>query len=118
MTGTASLPTGRAGEEGFADPAFLTAWTRHRAIYSYTLRAELVYQLLKLYRAKPTLAPTQPMEVLLVDEYQDLNLLAKSLQRFGLLWIAKHRDHGYGRRRSEHLLLQARSPRRDSTLQR
>lgn len=65
---------GEGWEEGFGDPAFLTAWSRHRAIYSYTLRSELVYQLLKLYRTNPTLTPVQPIEVLLVDEYQDLNL--------------------------------------------
>ena len=63
---------GEGWEAGFADPQFLTAWKRHRAIYSYTLRAELVYQLLQMYRTNPTLTPSH-VEVFLVDEYQDLN---------------------------------------------
>lgn len=65
---------GDGWEDGFADPEFLTAWRRHREIYRYTLRAELVYQLLQMYRANPTLRPTHPVQVFLVDEYQDLNL--------------------------------------------
>jgi len=32
-------------ESKFEDPAFLGAWQKHRQIYGYTLRSELVYQL-------------------------------------------------------------------------
>ena len=65
---------GDGWEEGFADPQFLSVWRRHRAIYRYTLRSELVYQLLQLYRTSPALTPAYPVDVFLVDEYQDLNL--------------------------------------------
>ena len=60
-------------EEGFPDPSFLTAWRRHRRIYRYTLRSELVYQLLLQLRAVPEFSPLPADAVLLVDEYQDLN---------------------------------------------
>ena len=60
-------------EEGHADPAFLSAWQRHREVYGYTLRSELVYQLLQEIRADPDFQPSSETRVLLVDEYQDLN---------------------------------------------
>lgn len=65
---------GDGWEEGFPDPQFLSVWKRHRAIYRYTLRSELVYQLLQLYRSNPALTPAHAVDVFLVDEYQDLNL--------------------------------------------
>jgi DNA helicase II / ATP-dependent DNA helicase PcrA len=60
-------------EDGFADPEFLSAWRKHRQIYRYTLRSELVYQLLLLLRSSPLFTPLPVDSVLLVDEYQDLN---------------------------------------------
>lgn len=69
-----SLAVDGAGwEEGFSDPRFLTAWRAHRAVYGYTLRSELVYQMLNLYRTNPDLAPAFDLRHLIVDEYQDLN---------------------------------------------
>ena len=65
---------GDGWEHGFPDPQFLSVWRRHRTIYRYTLRSELVYQLLQLYRSDPDLTPAYPVDVFLVDEYQDLNL--------------------------------------------
>lgn len=56
------------------DPAFLGAWQQHRRVYGYTLRSELVYQLLCEIRADPGLVPYPEPSVILVDEYQDLNL--------------------------------------------
>lgn len=62
-------------EDGHADPEFLAAWQRHRTVYGYTLRSELVYQLLEEMRADPEFQPSSETQVLLVDEYQDLNSL-------------------------------------------
>lgn len=59
-------------EERFADPRFLAAWRQHREVYGYTLRAELVYQLLCELRSNPSFSPSDA-ETVLVDEYQDLN---------------------------------------------
>ena len=44
---------GTGWEEGFPDPQFLGAWRRHRQVYGYTLRRELVYQLLTELRSNP-----------------------------------------------------------------
>jgi len=60
-------------EEGFADPQFLSAWRAHREVYGYTLRSELVYQLLVELRASPAFRPRAQTDVYVVDEYQDLN---------------------------------------------
>lgn len=60
-------------EAGYPDPEFLGAWRRHRGVYGYTLRAELVYQLLCELRANPDFTPGRNTRVLLIDEYQDLN---------------------------------------------
>jgi DNA helicase II / ATP-dependent DNA helicase PcrA len=60
-------------EDGYPDPQFLMAWRRHRRIYRYTLRSELVYQLLLLLRSSPSFNPLTKHSVLLIDEYQDLN---------------------------------------------
>jgi DNA helicase-2/ATP-dependent DNA helicase PcrA len=65
---------GQGWEDGFPDPQFLEAWRRHREVYGYTLRPELVYQLLCELRTNPHFSPVTPCEVVLVDEYQDLNL--------------------------------------------
>lgn len=69
-----SLAADNSGwEAGYPDPAFLGAWRRHRQVYGYTLRAELVYQLLCELRSNPEFEPGRGIDVLLVDEYQDLN---------------------------------------------
>lgn len=65
---------GQGWQDGFPDPQFLEAWRHHREIYGYTLRPELVYQLLCELRTNPRFSPLPPCEVVLVDEYQDLNL--------------------------------------------
>jgi DNA helicase II / ATP-dependent DNA helicase PcrA len=64
---------GHGWEDGYPDPTFLGAWRRHREVYGYTLRSELVYQLLSQLRSDPDFVPGSPLQVLLVDEYQDLN---------------------------------------------
>ena len=56
-----------------ADASFVGAWQQHRAIYGYTLRAELVYQLKRALEQRDDLDLQGPIEHLLVDEYQDLN---------------------------------------------
>ena len=69
-----SLAADNSGwEAGHPDPAFLGTWRRHRRVYGYTLRAELVYQLLCELRSNPEFEPGRGIDVLLVDEYQDLN---------------------------------------------
>jgi DNA helicase-2/ATP-dependent DNA helicase PcrA len=60
-------------EATYPDPEFLGAWRRHRQVYGYTLRAELVYQLLCELRSNPEFEPGNGIDDLLVDEYQDLN---------------------------------------------
>lgn len=64
---------GSGWEDGHPDPEFLAVWQRHRQIYGYTLRSELVYQLLCELRSNPDFSPTSQGEVVIVDEYQDLN---------------------------------------------
>ena len=51
---------------------FLGEWLRHRQVYGYSLRAELVYQL-KLALERRDEFPLGAPQHLLVDEYQDLN---------------------------------------------
>lgn len=60
-------------QEGFADPEFLGVWREHRQVYGYSLRSELVYQLLSEMRSAPDFTLSGPIDVFLVDEYQDLN---------------------------------------------
>src|SRR2546423_1882154 len=60
-------------EDGYPDPKFLGAWRAHREVYGYTLRSELVYQLLSEMRANPNFKPRNPTDVIIIDEYQDLN---------------------------------------------
>jgi len=64
---------GSGWEEGHADPRFLNAWRQHREVYGYTLRSELVYQLLRELRENPGFVPDEHLAILIVDEYQDLN---------------------------------------------
>ena len=60
-------------EQRFPNPAFLGAWRQHRNIYGYTLRSELVYQLKKALEQRGDFTLENPIDHLLVDEYQDLN---------------------------------------------
>lgn len=55
------------------NPRFLGAWRRHREIYGYTLRAELVYALKKALDEDPDLELERDFQHVLADEYQDLN---------------------------------------------
>jgi len=64
---------GHGWADGYPDPDFLEAWRRHREVYGYTLRSELVYQMLCELRSNPQFSPADRCQVLLVDEYQDLN---------------------------------------------
>jgi DNA helicase-2/ATP-dependent DNA helicase PcrA len=57
-----------------ADPRFMGAWQEHRAMYGYTLRSELVWQLKHAVEENPDAFDLEgPTLYLLVDEYQDLN---------------------------------------------
>jgi len=57
-----------------ADPRFMGAWQRHRKVYGYTLRSELVWQLKHAVEENPDeFALEVPIQHLLIDEYQDLN---------------------------------------------
>jgi DNA helicase-2/ATP-dependent DNA helicase PcrA len=57
-----------------ADPQFMGAWLRHREVYGYTLRAELVWQLKHAMEENPEQFDMGAgIRYLLVDEYQDLN---------------------------------------------
>jgi DNA helicase-2/ATP-dependent DNA helicase PcrA len=60
-------------ERLYPNPHFLGAWRRHREIYGYTLRAELVYALKKALDADPDLELEREFSHVLADEYQDLN---------------------------------------------
>ena len=51
---------------------FLGAWNEHRQVYGYTLLAELPYALRASLRDHPDLEGVD-FDVLIVDEYQDLN---------------------------------------------
>lgn len=66
----------RPHEETEINPAeragFMGAWQEHRAIYGYTLLSELPYALRGALRDHPDLKGVN-YDVLLVDEYQDLN---------------------------------------------
>lgn len=60
-------------EKRYPDPQFLGAWQEHRELFGYTLRSELVYQLKRALEQKPDFHLEEPINHLLVDEYQDLN---------------------------------------------
>jgi len=60
-------------ENRFPDPRFLGAWRKHREIFGYTLRSELVYQLKLALEHSEKFSLESDYLHLLVDEYQDLN---------------------------------------------
>jgi DNA helicase II / ATP-dependent DNA helicase PcrA len=60
-------------EKKYPNPKFLAAWRRHREVYGYTMRAELVYALKKALDEDPDLQLEPAFTHILVDEYQDLN---------------------------------------------
>jgi DNA helicase II / ATP-dependent DNA helicase PcrA len=60
-------------EQRHPNPRFLGAWRRHREIYGYTLRAELVYGVKKALEQDPEFEIERDFEHVVVDEYQDLN---------------------------------------------
>lgn len=60
-------------ENWYKDGEFLGAWRRHRTIYGYTLRAELVFRLKRALEQCGDLSLEGAPGFLLVDEYQDLN---------------------------------------------
>lgn len=55
------------------NPKFLGAWRRHREIYGYTLRAELVYSLKRALENDSDYPLERDFAHVVVDEYQDLN---------------------------------------------
>ncbi len=57
----------------FPDPLFLATWRKHRAVYGYSLRAELVYQLKRCIQEFGEKFLLDKASHVLVDEYQDLN---------------------------------------------
>jgi len=57
-----------------ADPQFMGAWQRHRNLYGYTLRSELIWQLKHAFEENPDNFMFEgDIRHLVVDEYQDLN---------------------------------------------
>lgn len=81
-----TLNADRTGwETTFTRPDFIGKWQIHREIYGYALRSELVYQLknLLVFEEHPKL--DTPINILIVDEYQDLNrcdiLVVKELSK-------------------------------------
>lgn len=60
-------------ERRHPNPRFLGAWRRHREIYGYSLRAELVYALKKALDEDPDMELEPEFQHVLADEYQDLN---------------------------------------------
>lgn len=63
---------------------FLGAWNEHRRVYGYTLLAELPYALRAVLRDHPDIEGAD-LDVLIVDEYQDLN--ACELELLKLLFL-------------------------------
>lgn len=64
-----------------ADPKFVGAWQKHRSVYGYTLRSELVYQLKRAMEQQKNIKLHSEIQYLLVDEYQDLNACDLSVIR-------------------------------------
>lgn len=60
-------------ERHHPSPTFLGAWRRHREVYGYTLRAELVYSVKKALEQNLGFDLERDFTHVLVDEYQDLN---------------------------------------------
>jgi DNA helicase-2/ATP-dependent DNA helicase PcrA len=90
----------------FLDPKFYGAWQEHRQIFGYTLRAELVYQLMHSLE-EGIVQLDQIQKHILVDEYQDLNpcdlAVVKALATAGAkLYVAGDDDQSiYGFRFAE-----------------
>jgi len=63
----------RGWENWDKDGEFVGAWRRHRTIYGYTLRAELVFRLKRALEQCGDLSVEGTPGFLLADEYQDLN---------------------------------------------
>jgi DNA helicase-2/ATP-dependent DNA helicase PcrA len=97
-----------AAEEGnfTPDPRFIGAWEEHRAIFGYTLRSELVYQLKRALEQISDFELEAPLQHLLVDEYQDLNqcdlAIINSIVNLGVeLYVAGDDDQSiYGFRKA------------------
>jgi DNA helicase-2/ATP-dependent DNA helicase PcrA len=81
------IADGEDWEDRFIDPRFLGAWRKHREVFGYTLRSELVYQLKKSLEQTEDFLFESEYTYLLVDEYQDLN-------RCDLAIISHIRDRG------------------------
>ena len=60
-------------ENHLHDPRFLGAWRKHREVFGYTLRSELVYQLKRTLDQTDEFSLESKYSHLLIDEYQDLN---------------------------------------------
>ena len=89
-----------AWEKRLPEPRFLGAWREHRAIYGYTLRAELVYQLRQAFE-QGDIRHDDKFRHILVDEYQDLNAcdlaVIKHLAKGAELFVAGDDDQSiYG----------------------
>lgn len=88
------------------DPRFISVWERHRRVYGYTLRAELVYRLAKALQQYGNEFALPEYKYVLLDEYQDLNpcdlAIADELSKRGaFLFIAGDDDQSiYGFRRA------------------
>jgi DNA helicase-2/ATP-dependent DNA helicase PcrA len=90
-----------------ADPDFVGAWQEHRKRYGYTLRSELIYQLKGAFEEVGELDLGEPIEHLIVDEYQDLNrselaIVDKIAERGATVYAAGDDDQSiYGFRKAE-----------------
>ncbi len=51
------------------NPTFLAHWTRHRRVFGYTLRAEMVYQVKEALESDASFRLESDFEHLIVDEY-------------------------------------------------
>lgn len=61
------------------DAAFIQDWNRHRRIYGYTLRSEMVYQTVRALQQEPNFLLEEGFVHVIVDEYQDLNFADQAL---------------------------------------
>jgi DNA helicase-2/ATP-dependent DNA helicase PcrA len=102
------LNADRTGWEiDFDKPEFIGAWNRHRKIYGYVLRSELVYQFKNLLVQEPDANIDGPINNLIVDEYQDLNkcellVVSKLMERGANIFSAGDDDQSiYGFRYAE-----------------
>lgn len=67
------IADGPKWESEYPDPQFLGAWRKHREVFGYVLRSELIYQLKKQLEQNPDFTLDCSFKHILVDEYQDLN---------------------------------------------